>query len=97
MIPYEMLMDAQKQVVQAWGEHGKKVIELCTAHPSLNMVTKEFLTHCTACGGNWGGMFLTGLQRLRPDVYNAIPDDMGVYAWQGIVATLILCGVDTSK
>lgn len=28
------------------------------------MTLKEYLQHCTACGGNWSLMLFTGLQRL---------------------------------
>lgn len=27
---------------------------------SLDMTFSEFLSNCTACGGNWGAMLLTG-------------------------------------
>lgn len=96
MITYEMLQNAQSDLVTAWKEDGKKVIETCAKFAPLNMTSKEFLNHCTAFGGNWGGMLLSGLQKLRPEVWEAIPDNMGCFAWQGICATLILCGVDTS-
>ena len=78
MIPYEILRDAQNQVIQAWDEDGKRIVELCVTLPSLDMTTRDFLDHCTAYGGNWGGMFLSGLHRLRPEVYDLIPDNMGV-------------------
>lgn len=97
MITYQMITEAQNDLVTAWGEAGKRVIEVCAKNSPLNMGAAEFLTHCVACGGNWGGMLLTGIRELRPEVWEAIPDDMGVFAWQGICSTLILCGVDTSE
>jgi hypothetical protein len=42
-------------------------------------------------------MFLTGIKRLYPNVYNAIPDDMGIFAFMCIGMTMLLCGVDTSE
>ena len=97
MITYEMIINAQAEIVNAWGDAGKKMIEVCAKGNPINLATKEFLKHCTACGGNWGGMLLSGLRELRPDVWEAIPDDMGCFAWQGICSALILCGVDTSE
>ena len=96
MITAKMIIDAHTDILECWGEEGKKVIEECAKVTPFNGATKQFLEHCTACGGNWGGMFLTGIRELFPNVYNVIPDDMGVFAWQAICNTLILCGVDTS-
>lgn len=58
---------------------------------------KDFLDLCTACGGNWGGMLLSGVRRLYPDVWDAIPEDMGVHVWGTICSLLIILGVDTSE
>ena len=73
-----------------WGDHVLAVID---QQKSIPMTMKEFLNHCTACGGNWGGMLLTGINKLYPDVYDAIPDDMGPFAWSGICTTLSLLSV----
>ena len=34
----------------------------------------EFLKQCTACGGNWSAMLMTGIERVAPDVYKEMPD-----------------------
>ena len=60
----------------------------------MNMSFKDFLNECSCCGGNWGGMLLTGIHELYPEVWDAIPDKMGVFAFRDICATLILLGVD---
>jgi hypothetical protein len=39
------------------------------------MTMKEFLTHCTACGGNWTAMMLSGIKKLFPEYWNSLPDD----------------------
>ena len=95
MITYEMIVDAQNTVVEVWGEDGKKVVAECAKIKPFNNKIQEFLEYCTCCGGNWGGMLLTGIKKLYPDVWAAIPDNMGTLAWAGICNTLILCGVDT--
>lgn len=97
MITCEMITDAQKTLIDNWNESGKKVIELCAKVQPFNKPTKEFLNHCIACGGNWGGMLLSGVRTLYPEVWEAIPDDMGCFAWACICSVLILCGVDTSE
>lgn len=86
-----MIKDAKDQIRSCWNE---EVVIECEKLVPLNMNFKEFLDHCSACGGNWGGMLLVGLKKLRPTVWDLIPDDMGIYAWQCICSTLILCGVD---
>lgn len=93
MITYDMIIEAQNYLVENWGEAGKKVIEAAFTVNPFNGNTKAFLDHCSACGG----MFLTGIKRLYPNVYDAIPNDMGVSAFTCIAMTMRLCGVDTSE
>ena len=97
MITYDMIIEAQNYLVKNWGEDGKRVIEAAFTVKPFNGNTKAFLDYCSACGGNWGGMFLTGIKRLYPNVYDAIPNDMGVFAFCCIGMTMRLCGVDTSE
>lgn len=97
MLTFNMIKRAQDDLVEFWDERGKAVIVACSKVTPFNDSSKAFLEHCTACGGNWGGMLLTGIKALYPSVWKVIPDDMGVFAWQALCATLILCGVDTSE
>jgi hypothetical protein len=67
-------------LVVAWKEKGIEFViddyyngEL----PNLDMSFKEFLTHCTACGGNWGSMLLSGIQELLPQIWEEIPIKLG--------------------
>ena len=90
-------MSDREFIVEIWGNAGSAVLEAIDAQEKKVMSMKDFLSHCTACGGNWGGMLLTGIQRLWPSVYDAIPDDMGFMAWSGICTTLTLLGVTNDK
>ena len=94
---YEDLIEAQNFLVEHWGEDGKRVIVEAQKATKGNIPFKRFLEHCTACGGNWGGMILPGIRELWPFVWSAIPDDMGPFPFQCLFYTLILCGVDASK
>jgi hypothetical protein len=96
MITYEMIINAQENLVEYWGEDGKKVIEECAKVTPFNASSKIFLNNCTCCDGDWEGMLLSGIQKLYPNVWEAIPKDMGTFIGGGICNTLILCGVDTS-
>ena len=38
------------------------------------MTLDTFMTHCTACGGNWTAMIMTGIEEVAPEVYAQMPD-----------------------
>jgi len=97
MINYENIIEAQKTLAENWGEAGENVIVACLHEAPYNKPFKDFLSECTACGGNWGGMILSGISKVYPKVYDLIPDDMGVFAFSCICNTLVLLGVDTSE
>ena len=86
-------------VVANWGNAGIKIVELISTKYANNphMELDEFLNHCTACGGNWGGMFLTGIKELFPDVWELIPEHMGVFAFSVIGDVLKLLNVKDTK
>jgi len=90
---YEDIHDIQEEMVELWGEAGKEVVVACFYENPFNDTFNEFLKHCTACGGNWGGMLLTGIRKLYPKVWEKIPEDMGIYAWSLICNVLLLLGV----
>lgn len=97
MLTTDMINDANKMLTEWWGEAGVKVIDECTKVAPFNDTFDAFLNHCICCGGNWGGMLLTGIKALWPTVWEAIPNDMGPNAFCCICNTLILCGVDTTE
>lgn len=97
MITFKMIQNAQNQIINSWGKDGEKVLEECAKITPFNDGSKAFLEHCIACGGNWGGMLLSGIRKLYPEVWDAIPEDLGVYAFSNICSVLILCGVDTTE
>ena len=86
-------------VVANWGDAGIKIIELISTKYASNphMEFDEFLDHCIACGGNWGGMLLTGIQELFPDVWELIPEHMGIFAFSVISDVLMLLNVTNTK
>lgn len=77
-----------------WGNEATDKILLAIARDGRKEFTfRYFLTYCTACGGNWGGMLLTGIKRLFPTVWDAIPNEMGIFAFEGICNVMVLCGI----
>ena len=38
------------------------------------MTLDTFMKHCTACGGNWTAMIITGIKEVAPEVYDQMPD-----------------------
>ena len=67
-----------------WGEDILEV-DRQTTRP---MTMDEFMSHCVCCGGNWGAMFLSGIKKLYPEVYDAVPENLGFLAWNCVC---ILC------
>lgn len=74
-----------------WGD---SILSVIDKQDTVKMTMKDFLSHCIACGGNWGGMLLTGIKELWPEVWEAIPDDMGMFAWRCLCDTLTMLGVE---
>ena len=79
-------------LLECWGEEADPVIEACYDH-AKPMSLDEFKTHCTCCGGNWCAMLLSGINDLYPEVYDAIPDDMGRHSFECILCVMLLLGV----
>lgn len=79
-------------LLRRWGEDFIKVIQ--RAEP-LNMACHEFFNECIACGGNWSASWLSGVKRLRHEVWDAIPENMGENSWESIMLLLTYLGVKT--
>lgn len=90
-------MLSRRYITIQWKEDGRKVLEAINRQNIKAMSSDEFLSHCTACGGNWGGMLLTGIKELYPEVYEAIPDNMGRNAFFVICSILELLQIDFSE
>lgn len=84
--------EAIDYLLEQWGEQADPVIEACYEH-ATPMTLDEFKTHCTCCGGNWGAMLLTGINDLYPEVYDAIPDDMGPRSFNCILYVMQLLDI----
>ena len=98
MIKYDRIIEAHNDLIKYWGDDGKKVFEKCFECHTNSMSLDTFLSdYCTACGGDWGGMLLSGIKKLYPDVWDVIPNKMGSYAWICICAVLTLLGVETER
>ncbi len=83
-----------ENLIKWWGaETAEKVIVACFYENPFNGSFDDFLKHCTMCGGNWGGMLLTGIKKLYPKVWDVIPDNMGINAFASLLDVLLLLGV----
>ncbi len=78
-------LSAHDFVAEYWGT---EVLDVIDRQKTTPMTMLEFFDHCSACGGAWGAMLLTGIKALYHEVYDAIPDDMGKYAFKCICAIL---------
>lgn len=91
---YTDIVYCMSLLAKEWGKAGEMVVEQCFKTDTKEMSCDEFLNNCSACGGNWGGMLLTGVKRLYPKVWDVIPNEMGYNAWGCIIATLKLLKID---
>lgn len=59
----------------------------------MNMNRKEFLQNCTACGGNWGAMLLTGIAKVFPEKYEEVKEKYNAMDFSdgGVRAFAYLC------
>lgn len=80
-------LSARDFIENRWGTN---VLDVIDRQDTTPMTMDQFLDHCTACGGNWGAMLLTGIKALYPEVYDAIPDNMGHFAWRCLCEVLEL-------
>ena len=92
-LTYKELRDAMDLIVKEWGKDGEKVIETAFYQERFNGTINEFITHCTTCGGNWNGMLLSGIHKIYPEVWEAIPEHLGKYGFALLTFLLYLLGV----
>ena len=59
----------------------------------VKMTMGDFLNQCTACGGNWGGMLLTGIKKVFPDSYDEVEKEYNSmdFSHGGIYPFAFLC------
>lgn len=92
MTSYETIKQSVDSIITTWGSAGESII--ANAFDEHHKMTfDDFLNNCIQCGGNWGAMLLSGMKKIYPKTYEAIPEDMGINAFARICDTLILCGV----
>lgn len=78
-------------VRERWGEEVAYRIFIASKYP---MTFEQFLSqHCYETGGDWGKMLLTGIEKLWPRVYDAIPNYMGSNCFETIMYTLYCLGI----
>lgn len=97
MIHSKYVIEAVDWLRKNWEADAEKIIEATANIIPYDGTLGEFVKYeCVTMGGNWGGMLLSGIKTVFPEVWDAIPDDMGINPFAGIMYTLILCGVDTT-
>lgn len=86
-------LSASDTLVACWKERGIAIVEyIDTLNDFRIKPMKDFLAHCTPCGGDWGAMLLTGIKELYPTIWELIPDNMGVDAFVILSDLLELLG-----
>jgi hypothetical protein len=58
------------------------------------MSATEFLNNCTACGGNWSAMIMSGIRKCFPEYYNKMENK--AYTFDELYEITRECGVNWS-
>ena len=88
----------EELVIANWGEDGVRVCEIAATIEKLDCNMSDFTKkYCIMQGGDWGAWFLTGIREVSKELWDAIPNDMGVYAFYTICNVLRLIGVRTEE
>ena len=85
--------ELREYLIEEWGEAGERVLAEVDKIDKVEMTFDDFLGYCFACGGNWSAMFLSGIKKLWPQIWDAIPENMGHHFWVCLSVLIKLCGV----
>lgn len=89
------ILDSFDTIRERWGD---AVAEEIIKAECKSMSFNDFLSkHCIACGGDWGKLLLSGVHELYPEVWDAIPNDMGINCFSTIFYLLGCLGVEMPK
>lgn len=87
-----IILEAFDTVRERWGD---AVAEEIIKAEKDTMSFDNFLSnYCIACGGDFGKLLLSGVKELYPEVWDAIPDDMGINCFSTICYLLECLGVE---
>lgn len=59
------------------------------------MTGTEFMNNCTACGGNWTAMIMSGIKKCFPEEYDEMPDKE--YTFDDLFEITVKCGVNWNE
>ena len=80
-------------VLVAWGESGNDIINAAFNDHS-KITFSEFMRACSGCNGNWVDIIISGIDKTYPEVYSALPVNLGPDSLEILTKVLILCGVE---
>lgn len=86
--------EASAFIIKEWKDRGKSIVDYIETLDTSPKPLDKFWEHCTACGGDWGAMILTGIKELYPDLWDLIPDHMGIFAFSLLCEVLNLLGYE---
>ena len=86
--------EAREFIIKEWEDRGKAIVDYIETLDTSPKPLDKFWEHCTACGGDWGAMILTGIRELYPALWDLIPDHMGIFAFGLLCEVLNLLGYE---
>lgn len=85
-------LDNADFIIAVWKEKGVAIVEYIKTLNVIPQPMDNFLNYCTPCGGNWGGLLLSGLKELYPTIWELIPDNMGIFGFAALCGIVTLLG-----
>ena len=80
-------------VLVQWGKYGNDILNAAfNSHNKMSF--REFIGACSGCDGDWVEIVISGIDKLFPEVYSALPENLGPNALEKLTKVLILCGVE---
>ena len=85
-------LDGTNFIIAVWKEKGVAIVEYIKTLNIIPQPIDNFLNFCTPCGGDWGGLLLSGLKELYPTIWELVPDNMGVFGFTALCEIISLLG-----
>ena len=80
-------------VLVAWGDSGNDIVNAAFNDHS-KITFSEFMGACSGCNGDWVDIIISGIDKLYPEVYSTLPENLGPDSLEILTKVLILCGVE---
>lgn len=96
-----MNRDDEDFIISVWGQAGKNVLDIAR-NMNLGMKISDFQDCCDiprffspelTSAGEWFSIFMSGLKKVAPDIWDAIPSNPGAHGLDAICCVMTMIGI----